>query len=92
MAAAEMAAAPVVEAAPRCAGRVSPGVSEGFLVELRDLIGHGPGDRELLLAVGEPATAACGRVQGVGEQCLLHELGALRGAAHVVGLTARRTP
>ena len=50
MAAAEMAAGPVVR---RLTLHVSPGVHEGFLVELRDVVGHHPGDHELLLAVGE---------------------------------------
>jgi DNA polymerase III subunit alpha len=63
---------------------VSPGVPDTFLDELREVVGHHPGDHELLLAVGDrrlllgvdfkvSATSAC-----------RSELSGLHGAARVV--------
>jgi DNA polymerase III subunit alpha len=63
---------------------VSPGVPDTFIEELREVVGHHPGQHELLLAVGErrlmlgpdfkvSATTAC-----------RSELSALHGAARVV--------
>jgi len=63
---------------------VSPGVPDTFLEELKEVVGHHPGEHELLLAVGErrlmlgtdfkvSATSAC-----------RSELSALHGAARVV--------
>ncbi len=48
--AAETAAEPVVR---RLTLHVSPGVPDSFLEELKEVVGHHPGEHELLLAVGE---------------------------------------
>ena len=49
--AAEQAVAePIVQ---RLTVHVSPGVPAGFLEELKEVVGHHPGEHELLLAVGE---------------------------------------
>jgi DNA polymerase-3 subunit alpha len=63
---------------------VSPGVPDGFLEDLKEVVGHHPGEHQLLLAVGErrlllgtdfkvSATSAC-----------QSELSGLHGAARVV--------
>ena len=49
-AAEEAAAQPVVR---RLTLHVSPGVPDGFLEELKEVVGHHPGEHELMLAVGE---------------------------------------
>ncbi len=81
VAAAEMAAGPVVR---RLTLHVSPGVPEGFLVELRDVVGHHPGDHELLLAVGERRLLLGDEFRVSANSACCSELGALRGAARVV--------
>ncbi|HEY6780427.1 MAG TPA: OB-fold nucleic acid binding domain-containing protein, partial [Thermoleophilaceae bacterium] len=70
--------------AKRLTLHVSPGVSESFLEELREVVVNHPGDHELLLAVGERRlllgpdfrVAASGPCQA--------ELGQLQGAARVI--------
>jgi DNA polymerase III subunit alpha len=51
LAAAEAAPEPI--SIRRLTIHVSPGVPESFLEDLREVVGHHPGDHELLLAVGE---------------------------------------
>jgi DNA polymerase III subunit alpha len=46
-------AAPVEPVARRLTIHVSAGVSEGFLEDLKEVVGHHRGDHDLLLAVGE---------------------------------------
>ncbi len=89
VAAAEMAAGPVVR---RLTLHVSPGVPEGFLVELRDVVGHHPGDHELLLAVGERRLLLGRRIPGVGEQRLLQRAGCPARGRPRRRLTARSHP
>jgi DNA polymerase III subunit alpha len=81
VAAAEMAAGPVVR---RLTLHVSPGVHEGFLLELRDVVGHHPGDHELMLAVGERRLRLGEEFRVSANSACCSELGALRGAARVV--------
>ena len=44
---------PVEPVVQRLTLHVSAGVPEGFLEDLKEVVGHHPGDHELLLAVGE---------------------------------------
>ena len=63
---------------------VSPGVPDTFLEELKEVVGHHPGEQELLLAVGRAAAGARPRVPVSGSSACQSELSALHGAARVV--------
>jgi hypothetical protein len=62
---------------------VSPGVPEGFLEELKEVVGHHPGDHELLLAVGERRLVLGGDFMVSASSACRSELSALHGAARV---------
>ena len=80
--AAERAAAePIVQ---RLTLHVSPGVPEGFLVDLREVVTHHPGDHELLLAVGERRLLLGDEFRVSANSACRSELSALHGAARVV--------
>jgi DNA polymerase-3 subunit alpha len=81
LAAAEAAKGPVVR---RLTLHVSPGVPEAFLLELREVVGHHPGDHELLLAVGERRLLLGDEFRVSADSACRSELGALHGAARVV--------
>ncbi|MBN1528345.1 MAG: DNA polymerase III subunit alpha [Thermoleophilaceae bacterium] len=81
VAAAELAAGPVLR---RLTLHVSPGVPEGFLVDLREVVTHHPGDHELLLAVGERRLLLGDDFRVSADSACRSELGALHGAARVV--------
>jgi DNA polymerase-3 subunit alpha len=80
-AAAAAALAPVLR---RLTLHVSPGVPEGFLVDLREVVGHHPGDHELMLAVGERRLLLGPDFRVSADTACRTELGALHGAARVV--------
>jgi hypothetical protein len=80
-AAAAAALAPVMR---RLTLHVSPGVPEGFLVDLREVVGHHPGDHELMLAVGERRLLLGPDFRVSADTACRTELGALHGAARVV--------
>jgi DNA polymerase-3 subunit alpha len=78
------AGAPAAAAAGRLTLHVSPGVSESFLDDLKEVVRNFPGEQELTLAVG-PRRLVLGpdyRVSADSACCA--ELGALQGAARVV--------
>jgi DNA polymerase-3 subunit alpha len=80
-AAAAAAVAPVLR---RLTLHVSPGVPEGFLVDLREVVGHHPGEHELMLAVGERRLLLGPDFRVSADSACRTELGALHGAARVV--------
>jgi len=80
-AAAEFAAGPITR---RLTLHVSPGVPEGFLVDLREVVNHHPGDHELMLAVGERRLLLGEDFRVSANSACRSELGALHGAARVV--------
>ncbi len=80
-AAAEAAAGPVLK---RLVLHVSPGVPEAFLVDLREVVTHHPGDHELMLAVGERRLLLGDDFRVSATNVCRSELGALHGAARVV--------
>ncbi|HEX3277433.1 MAG TPA: OB-fold nucleic acid binding domain-containing protein, partial [Thermoleophilaceae bacterium] len=63
---------------------VSPGVPDTFLEELKEVVGHHPGDQELLLAVGERRVVLGPDFRVSGTSACQSELSALHGAARVV--------
>jgi hypothetical protein len=63
---------------------VSPGVPEGFLVDLREVVTHHPGDHELMLAVGERRLLLGEDFRVSANTACRSELSALHGAARVV--------
>ena len=81
VAAARAAAEPMVQ---RLTLHVSPGVPEGFLVDLREVVTHHPGDHELLLAVGERRLLLGDEFRVSANSACRSELSALHGAARVV--------
>ena len=80
-AAAQAAAGPVLK---RLTLHVSPGVPEAFLVDLREVVTHHPGDHELMLAVGERRLLLGDDFRVSANTACRSELGALHGAARVV--------
>jgi DNA polymerase III subunit alpha len=77
----QSAAEPV---ARRLTVHVSPEVPDTFLEELKEVVGHHPGDHQLLLAVGE-RRLLLGADYGVSaDSACRAELGGLQGAARVV--------
>jgi DNA polymerase III subunit alpha len=80
--AAEQAAlAPVVR---RLTLHVSPEVPHSFLEELKEVVGHHPGDHQLLLAVGERRLLLGADYRVSADSACCAELGGLHGAARVV--------
>jgi DNA polymerase III subunit alpha len=63
---------------------VSPGVPDTFLEELKEVVGHHPGDHELLLAVGDRRLRLGPRFTVSASSACQSELSALHGAARVV--------
>jgi hypothetical protein len=63
---------------------VSPGVPDTFLEELKEVVGHHPGEQELLLAVGERRLVLGPDFRISGTSACQSELSALHGAARVV--------
>ena len=80
-AAAQAAAGPVLK---RLTLHVSPGVPEAFLLDLREVVTHHPGDHELMLAVGERRLLLGDDFRVSANTACRSELGALHGAARVV--------
>jgi DNA polymerase-3 subunit alpha len=78
-------AAPGVEpVARRLTLHVSPGVPDSFLEELKEIVGHHPGDHEVLLAVGQRRLLLGPDFRVSADNACRAELGALHGAARVV--------
>jgi DNA polymerase-3 subunit alpha len=63
---------------------VNPGVPDTFLEELKEVVGHHPGEQELLLAVGERRLLLGTEFKVSGSTACRSELSALHGAARVV--------
>jgi DNA polymerase-3 subunit alpha len=80
-AAEEAAAEPLLR---RLTVHVSPGVPDSFLEELKEVVGHHPGDHELLLAVGARRLALGTDYRVSASSSCRAELGQLQGAARVV--------
>jgi DNA polymerase III subunit alpha len=80
--AAEQAAVPA-SAASRLTLHVSPGVPDSFLEELKEVVGHHPGQHELMLAVGERLLLLGPDYRVSADNACRAELGALHGAARV---------
>jgi hypothetical protein len=63
---------------------VAPGVSAGFLEDLKEVVGHHPGEHELLLAVGERRLVLGPEFRVSDSSACRSELSGLQGAARVV--------
>jgi hypothetical protein len=63
---------------------VAGGVPEGFLQELKEVVGHHPGDHELLLAVGPRRLVLGPEFRVSASTACRSELSGLQGAARVV--------
>jgi DNA polymerase III subunit alpha len=63
---------------------VAPGVPTGFLEELKEVVGHHPGEHELLLAVGERRLALGPEYRVSASSACRSELSGLQGTARVV--------
>jgi DNA polymerase III subunit alpha len=63
---------------------VNPGVPDGFLEDLKEVVGHHPGDHELLLAVGERRLVLGPDFRVSASSACRSELSGLHGAARVV--------
>jgi DNA polymerase-3 subunit alpha len=63
---------------------VSPGVPDGFLEDLKEVVGHHPGDHELRLVVGERRLVLGPDFRVSASSTCKSELSALHGAARVV--------
>ena len=63
---------------------VSPGVPDTFLADLKEVVGHHPGQQELLLAVGPRRLLLGPDYKVSGSSACQTELSALHGAARVV--------
>jgi DNA polymerase III subunit alpha len=77
----QSAAEPV---ARRLTLHVSPEVPDSFLEELKEVVGHHPGDHQLLLAVGERRLLLGADYEVSADSACRAELGGLQGAARVV--------
>jgi DNA polymerase-3 subunit alpha len=81
----QAAAAAIVEPlAKRLTLHVAPGVPDSFLEELKEIVGHHPGQHELLLAVGARRLVLGPEFRVSADSACRSELGALHGAARVV--------
>ena len=69
---------------PRLTLHVAAGVPDSFLEELKEVVGHHPGDHELLLAVGARRLALGAGFRVSASSSCRAELGQLQGAARVV--------
>jgi DNA polymerase III subunit alpha len=78
-----LAAAAVEPVARRLTVHVSPGVPDSFLEELKEIVGHHPGEHELLLAVGQRRLLLGPDFRVSADSACRAELGALHGAARV---------
>jgi DNA polymerase III subunit alpha len=63
---------------------VSPGVPDSFLEELKEVVGHHPGEHQLLLAVGERRLMLGPDFMVSASSACRSELSGLHGAARVV--------
>ena len=63
---------------------VAPGVPDSFLEELKDIVGHHPGEHELLLAVGPRRLLLGPDFRVSADKACQAELGGLHGAARVI--------
>ena len=63
---------------------VSPGVPAGFLEDLKEVVGHHPGEHELLLAVGQRRLVLGPEFRVSASSACRSELSGLQGAARVV--------
>jgi DNA polymerase III subunit alpha len=63
---------------------VSPGVPAGFLEDLKEVVGHHPGEHELLLAVGERRLVLGPEFRVSASNACRSELSGLQGTARVV--------
>jgi DNA polymerase-3 subunit alpha len=70
--------------AKRLTLHVAPGVPDSFLEELREIVGHHPGEHELLLAVGARRLVLGADFRVSADSACRSELGGLQGAARVV--------
>jgi DNA polymerase III subunit alpha len=75
---------PVQAAVRRLTLHVSPQVPDSFLVELKEVVGHHPGEHELLLAVGERRLLLGADYRVSADSACCAELGGLQGTARVV--------
>jgi DNA polymerase III subunit alpha len=76
--------ADVEPVAKRLVLHVSPGVEEGFLEDLKDVVGHHPGEHELILTVGERRLVLGDQWRVSGDSACQAELSQLHGAARIV--------
>jgi DNA polymerase-3 subunit alpha len=76
--------ADVVPVVRRLTLHVSPGVPDSFLEELKEVVGHHPGEHELLLAVGPRRLILGADFRVSASSSCQAELGGLQGAARVV--------
>jgi len=63
---------------------VAPGVPDSFLEDLREIVGHHPGEHELLLAVGQRRLLLGPDFRVSADSACQAELGSLHGAARVI--------
>jgi len=63
---------------------VAPGVPDSFLEELKEIVGHHPGEHELMLAVGQRRLLLGPDFTVSADTACQAELGALHGAARVI--------
>jgi DNA polymerase III subunit alpha len=75
---------PVQAVVRRLTLHVSPQVPDSFLVELKEVVGHHPGEHELLLAVGERRLLLGADYRVSADSACCAELGGLQGTARVV--------
>jgi DNA polymerase-3 subunit alpha len=80
-AAEEVTTEPVVH---RLTLHVSPGVPAGFLEDLKEVVGHHPGEHELLLAVGERRLLLGPEYRVSSSSACRSELSGLQGAARII--------
>jgi DNA polymerase-3 subunit alpha len=78
------AAAPAEALIRRLILHVAPGVPDSFLEELKEIVGHHPGEQQLLLAVGQRRLLLGPDFKVSGDRACQAELGGLHGAARVV--------
>jgi DNA polymerase III subunit alpha len=74
----------VEEVVRRLTLEVSGGVPAGFLDDLKEVVGHHPGEHELLLAVGQRRLVLGPEFRVSADSACCAELGALQGAARLV--------
>jgi DNA polymerase-3 subunit alpha len=74
----------VEEVVRRLTLEVSGGVPAGFLDDLKEVVGHHPGEHELLLAVGQRRLVLGPEFKVSADSACCAELGALQGAARLV--------